>query len=86
MMYLESVMILIGWYGAITVIAAITAASSPTWFDWASPGIQMARFFRLFWSNHTPLPHLAFAFLLLMQAPSVNTVTSQHRGIGPGHV
>ena len=86
MTYLESVMILIGWYGAIAVIAAITAASSPTWFDWASPGIQMARFFGSFWSNHTPLLHLAFAFPLLMQAPSMNTVTSWHCGIGLGRV
>jgi hypothetical protein len=51
--------------------AAITAASSPTWFDCASPGMRIAMLFWLLGPNHTPLPHWAFCLPLLMQALSV---------------
>ena len=72
-----------GWYVGVASIAAITAAISPTWLDWASPGILIARFLRLFWSNHIPLPHLASCFPLFIQAPSVYMVISLHLGMGP---
>jgi len=67
----------------VAATAAITATISPTWLDWASPGICRARFLGLSFSNHIPLPHLAFCLPLSMHAPSVYTVICLHRGIGP---
>ena len=83
MTYLESVAIFKGWYGAVAAAAAITAAISPTWLDWASPGIHRAKFLGLSLLNHIPLPHLAFCLLLSIHAPSVYTMICLHQGIGP---
>ena len=49
----------------------MTATSSPTWFNCSFPNTLMAWFL---WSSeaiHMPLPHYAFNFPLLRQAPSV---------------
>jgi len=67
----------------VAAAAAITTAISPTWLDWASPGICRARFLGLSFSNHIPLLHLAFCLPLSMHAPSVYTVICLHQGIGP---
>ena len=82
-MYFKSVRILTGWYGGITSSAVTTAAILPIWLDWTSPGICSARFLGSSCANQTPLPHHAFFLPLFMQVPSVYTVISWHRGIGP---
>lgn len=71
MVYFESVTIFRGWYGRVTFAAAIIATSSPTWFDWATPGTLMARFLGFLCPNHTPLLLQAFCFPLFMHALSV---------------
>jgi len=82
-MYFESVCILTGWYGGMTSSAATTAAISPIWLDWASPGIRSAWFLGSSCANQTPLLHCAFFLPLFMQALSVYTIISWLCGIGP---
>ena len=63
--------------------AIITAATSPTWLDWFPPGTLIALFHSWPGLIHIPLPHLAFAFPLLKQAPSVYMVVSWCVRLGP---
>jgi hypothetical protein len=70
-MYLESDNIVIGQNFGTDDRADITTVISPTWLDWVGPGTLIAAFLLSLGLNHTLLPHRAFSFLLLKQAPSV---------------
>jgi hypothetical protein len=83
MTYFESVAMVSGCDLGTVATASITAAISPTWFDWASPGMRNALFPGLLLLNHIPLPQVALAFPLLKHAPSVYTVHSGHTGFLP---
>ncbi len=63
--YFESVNISSGWNGGVAFIASMTATSSPTWFDWDSPGTLITWFFLSSGLYHIPLPLCTFIFPLL---------------------
>lgn len=81
--YLESILICRGQYGAVSAISYITAASSPTQFDYVSPRILRVQFFGLLQPNQIPLLLLTSCLPLFIHALSVYTVISLHRGMGP---
>lgn len=72
--YLESVTILSLRKFGVTSAVAMTAMSSPTWFDWCGPGTFIALFSLCSLPNHIPLLHFASTFPFFIHAPSVNTV------------
>ena len=65
------------------VAAVITAEISPIWLDWALPGTLIALFHSWFGLIQIPLPHFAFSFPLLKQAPSVYIAISWCVRLGP---
>jgi hypothetical protein len=65
MVYLESVIIFRGQLACILFMASMTAAISPAWLDWSSPGTLMAWFWGLSGLNQTPHPQRALALPLL---------------------
>ena len=72
--YLESDIIVRGQKLGKESMAAIMAASSPTWLDWWGPGIRIAAFLVWLGPIQMPLPHWASNFPLLLHVPSVYTV------------
>ncbi len=83
MTYIESDAISRGMKCGVFCRAAITAASSPIWFDWSVPGILSAVFRGSFRPNHTPPPLLAFSFPLSVQDPSVCIMVSLYLVLAP---